>query len=329
MRVDPHGNQLLVRMYYKHGAYWYVVRGKWTRLGQTYNKALHEYANCTAAGGSMVPLIQQTYEAYALKVKRGELTQSTMKAYTSIKPRLLMAFKNMDPAEVTPADIKQFRSHYYASKANAANRALVVLREVFERGMDLGLCDYNPARQVKRITEHKRTRRLTDSEFNRIRAEAKGQLPLIMDVLYLTGQRIGDVLAIRQSDIEDGVIHFTQQKTGAVLDIEMSADLEAAVRAARKGAVTGLWLFSYRGKPMSYYTVRSAYKAACDRAGVTGTTLHDIRAKAITDLSLDGGDAKALAGHTDQKMTDRYIRERVPVRVKSLDRSKTIDMKTQ
>jgi integrase len=209
------------------------------------------------------------------------------------------------------------------------NRALVVLRETFEIGMDLGLCDSNPARQVKTVAQSKRTRRLTDAEFNRIRACAKGKLPLIMDVLYYTGQRIGDVLAIRQSDISDGVIHFVQQKTGAPLDIEIGPDLDKAIKAARSGPVAGLWLFSKHGKPMSYFTVQSAYKAACERARVEGTTLHDIRAKAITDLSLIGGDAKALAGHTDQKMTDRYIRERVVPRVKSLDTSKTIDRKTQ
>jgi len=329
MRLDPHGNQLLPRMYYKHGAYWYVYRGKWKRLDSTYNRALHEYANKTAAGGSMIPLIQKTFDAYEVMVKQGKLKKSTLASYSAMKSNLITAFSNMDPADVTASHIKQFRSHYYGTTLNAGNRALVVLRQAFEIGMDLGMCDSNPARQVKRVPERKRERRLTDTEFNRIRACAKGKLPLIMDVLYYTGQRIGDVLAIRQSDISDGVIHFVQQKTGAMLDIEIGPDLEKAIRAARSGPVAGLWLFSKGGKPISYFTVHSAYKAACERARVSDTTLHDIRAKAITDLSLAGGDAMALAGHTDQKMTDRYIRERVVPRVKSLDRSKTIDRRTQ
>lgn len=319
MRRDPQNNQLLTRMYFKHGAYWYVYRGKWKRLGDNYNRALHEYANATAAGGSMIPLLQKTYDAYTLKVKQGKLRESTLGSYSAVKSKLLLAFKNLDPAEVTPSDIKQFRSHYYGTKPGAANRALVVLREAFDLGMELGLCEYNPASQVKRIPEHKRTRRLTDKEFNRIRACAKGKLPLIMDVLYYTGQRIGDVLAIRQADISDGVIHFVQQKTGAAIDIEIGPKLAETIAEARRGAVTGLLLFSRNGKPLSYYTVQSAYKAACKRAHVEGTTLHDIRAKSITDLSLAGGDATMLAGHKDPKMTDRYIRERVPNRAKSLD----------
>lgn len=329
MRLDPAGNQLLPRMYFKHGAYWYVYRGKWKRLDSTYNRALHEYANKTATGGAMVTLLQKTFDAYELRVKQGKMRQSTLDTYNTVKSNLLLAFSNLDPADVTASHIKQFRSHYYGTKLTASNRALVVLREAFEIGMDLGLCDSNPARQVKTVAQSKRTRRLTDAEFNRIRACAKGNLPLIMDVLYYTGQRIGDVLAIRQSDIADGVIHFVQQKTSTPLDIEIGPELDKAIRAARSGPVAGLWLFSKHGKPMSYFTVQSAYKAACERARVTGTTLHDIRAKAITDLSLIGGDAKALAGHTDQKMTDRYIRERVVPRVKSLDTSKTIDRKTQ
>lgn len=319
MRTDPFGNELLRCMYYKHGAYWIVKKNRWSPLGHTYRSAVKAWADHQDAPGEMPALLNKTYEAYEARVKHGEIRQSTLDSYNAVKHRLVRAFANMNPDEVTPADVKTYIRHYHGTQPNVGNRALVILREAFNLGMELQLCQFNPAAQVKRKTERKRSRRLTDAEFKNIRACAKGQLPLIMDVLYYTGQRISDVLAIKQSDISGGVIRFVQQKTGAPLDIEMGPELGKAIVAARSGPVTGLWLFSSKGKPMSYDTVRSAYRAACNRAGVEDTTLHDIRAKTITDLSLAGHDAQAIAGHTDPKMTERYIREKAVPVVKSLD----------
>lgn len=319
MRRDPYGNQLLKRMHYKHGAYWYIHRNRWQKIGHTYNAALRGYAGLQERDGTMPRLIHQTYATYALRVKEGTLRPSTLKSYNVLKPRLLEVFSKIDPQDVTPVHVRQFLAHCYTSTPGTANRALAILREAFNVGIDQGLCEFNPAAQVKRKRQVKRTRRLTDAEFKRIRQCAKGQLPLIMDVLYYTGQRIGDVLKIKQADISGGVIHIVQQKTGAEVDIEIGPELEKVIAKARSGPVTGLWLFSRHGKPISYSTVHSAYETACKRAGVLDTTLHDIRAKTITDISLRGDDPQALAGHTDAKMTADYVREHRPARVKSLD----------
>jgi len=319
MRKDPHGNQLLRRMHYKHGSYWYVKGNRWQRIGSTYNAALRGYAGLTETAGTMPRLINQTYTTYEQRVKAGTLKQSSLDGYNVVKPKMLEVFANMDPPDVTPSDVRQFISHVYGSRPSVGNRVLAVLREAFNLGIELGLCEFNPALQVKRKKLPRRTRRLTDAEFKNIRHCAKGPLPLIMDVLYYTGQRIRDVLAIKQSDISGGILRIEQQKTGALIDIEIGPELEKAIAEARSGRVTGMWLFSKHGKPLSYWTVHSAYKVACERAKVPHTTLHDIRAKTITDLTLDGVDAQDLAGHMDARMTATYVRERVPRRAKSLD----------
>lgn len=128
------------------------------------------------------------------------------------------------------------------------------------------------------------------------------------------GNRDGDVLAIRLSDISDKGIAFDQQKTGAKLIVGMTPDLEQLIARAmalpRK--VRGLTLFCTRvgGKPVSYETVKDAFKKACEKAKVTGATIHDIRAKALTDTDKQGNDAQKLGGHTDARMTKRYLRLR-------------------
>ena len=76
----------------------------------------------------------------------------------------------------------------------------------FELGMDLGLNKFNTAHHVKNIHHC-----------------AKGLLPLIMDVLYYTGQQIRDMQAIKQSDINGKIPSITQQKIEARIEIEMDA----------------------------------------------------------------------------------------------------------
>ena len=74
----------------------------------------------------------------------------------------------------------------------------------------------------------------------------------------------------------------------------------------------GLTLFCTRGggKPVSYETVKDAFRKACDEAKVTGATIHDLRAKSLTDTDKQGNDAQKLGGHTDARMTKRYLRLR-------------------
>lgn len=56
--------------------------------------------------------------------------------------------------------------------------------------------------------------------------------------------------------------------------------------------------------------MKDAFKRNCEAAGVVGATLHDLRAKSLTDTDKQGNNAQKLGGHTDAKMTQRYLRLR-------------------
>ncbi|WHI52411.1 hypothetical protein P3339_06415 [Microbulbifer sp. MLAF003] len=58
------------------------------------------------------------------------------------------------------------------------------------------------------------SRYLTDDEYRAIRSKANPNIKLVMDMCYLTAQRISDVLSIQHSDIGKDGIKFQQEKTG-------------------------------------------------------------------------------------------------------------------
>lgn len=109
----------------------------------------------------------------------------------------------------------------------------------------------------------------------------------IMDIAYLTAQRIGDVLRIRLSDINKGGVAFEQEKTGKRLIVGMSPVLKMATNAERRmhgSKIISTYLSGQRNGKMRYLW-RSAdlFKRSTEISGVKNAHLHDLRAKNITD----------------------------------------------
>jgi len=59
-------------------------------------------------------------------------------------------------------------------------------------------------------------------------------------------------------------------------------------------------------------TVSKAFEVACDRAGIEGATLHDLRRTAMTLAAGIGANSHLLrdmVGHKTTAMADRYVRQ--------------------
>lgn len=311
MRTDPSGNPLPPRLHWKHGRYWYVYRNQWQALSSHYPEAMGRYARLVAPGSGMDALVDKVL---VLLETRGKLAASTLKQYRHAGKLIKQAFAEFDPADVSQAHVAIFHDDLASQHPNMANRCLSVLRIVFAHACRWGMVPFNPATGLRRAEESKRTRYLTDAEFAAIRAAARPWLAILMDVLYLTGQRVGDVLQLRRLDVTADGVAFVQQKTGARLRVSMTDELRTALEDAGKlhGNVLSPFVFHPRGKgtAYSYFSARDAYARACAAAQVEDTTLHDIRAKSLTDAESAGLNAQALAGHSSAAMTARYIRLR-------------------
>lgn len=294
-------------MFHRHGGYYYVKRGVWKPIGTTLMQALAEYAKIIAPPtGGCDELLERSLARSKETVKPSTFDQYGH-ACAKVKPILA----EFTPDLVESHHVAAILDHFRATP-NMANRMLTFMRLAFSNGLTWGMCKTNPCYGVKRHLEHRRDRYLTHEEYKAIWSSAPAQLRAIMDIAYLTGQRIGDVLSIRLSDVSDDGIAFQQQKTGKRLLVNAPALAEAIKRA--KGLhsnVRGLTLFHGRGgRPLSYYGVRSAFQRACSAAKIEDATLHDIRAKAAMDAKNQGRNPQALLGHTTEAQTVRYLRGR-------------------
>lgn len=300
-------------MHPKHGAYYLVQGGKWIWLGKELSTALAEYGRrIDAPKGGMATLIDSALE----HIKSRGLASSTVDQYTIAAEKLKRIMVEFSPAQVRGKHVAQIKLSM-SKTPNMANRVLSFLRQVFDYAVEQQIIESNPALGIKRHKEKKRGRLISMQEFDAIYGKADSRLQVIMDLLYLTAQRITDVLTIGLRDLVEDGISFKQQKTGVRLIVRWTPELRSVVARAKAlyGNVRALTLLhNRRGKAPDYRTIKEQWDAACKAAGVLDAHLHDIRAMSLTAAKKQGKNPTALAGHTNEEQTDRYLRDRtIPI----------------
>lgn len=315
MRPRTKDRHLPACVYQKHGAYWYVKGGKWRKIGSDLHGALTEYARIvTAPKDGMQALIDD-----ALPNLTKNVAASTRKQYEYCAAQLQEAFVDFYPNQVRHGDVVELLDGYSDRRA-LANRMLTVLKLVFQWALDRGRVEANPCVSVKRFVQKPRDRLITPKEYAAIYEGCPPWLQCVMDLCYLTGQRIGDVLKIEDDHLHDEGLYFEQQKTGKRLVVAWTPELRAAVERAQKlrAAPTRTpYLLGGRGGNLRLHSnVWRIFKDAAVRANVPDVTLHDLRAMAGTDAESQGIDPSALLGHSDPRTTRIYLRDKRPKLVK-------------
>ena len=316
-------------VYKQHGAFYYVNRGKWERIGTSLVEVHTFYAKKLAEPkGGLNPLIDAAFDRMKRRVA-DPLAPKTIEQYSVAAKKLKHLLREFEsPTQVKQKDAAQVKL-LLASTPNMANRVLSFARQVFADFVELQLIDSNPFLGVKRHKEAKRTRLIGWDEWTKIHEKAGPRLKVIMDLLFLTGQRIENVLKIRLKDLtEDGIL-FPDKKNGRPIIVRWTDELRQAVERAKAlhGPVRTVifdrdekksppLLPARGGKAPEYRTVLGQWREACAAAGVEDANPHDVRAMALTAVKNQRGRAaaKALGDHATEANTERYLRDReIPV----------------
>lgn len=140
------------------------------------------------------------------------------------------------------------------------------------------------------------------SDSNRIR--------LAVHLLYYTGQRIGDVVKLRWSDIRSGALVVTPQKTqryNKMLRVPLHSALEAELERTAK---TGITIITGRmGKPITQRPLRDELQAFAAELGFE-IVPHGLRKNAVNSLLEAGCTPHEVAAITGQsfQMIEHYAR---------------------
>lgn len=306
-----HNKHLPQRVYIKHGAYFYVDKNnKWIKLGRNFHEAMASWAKLVNAPKT-IRTMAQLFDRYMIEIAPFKAAKSYKDNQKQIK-YLKIALGDMDPEDVTPVIIYQYMDRRGVVAKVSANREKALLSHCFSMAVRWGVVKDNPCKNVKGFTEKPRVRYITDDEFQAVRNIAPDVIKFAMDFSYLTGQRPGDVLKTKLSDLtEDGII-IVQNKTEARMIIEWTPELRVCVQNIKslQRSVRGFTLFcTERGKPYTTSGFSSMWQRVMKRALALGVinerfTFYDFRAKTASD-SKNIQDASNLLGHSNAKITER------------------------
>lgn len=344
------------RVYLNHGAYFYVHRdGRWEALGKDKTQANAKgrlYNDPDGRYGTMVYWLDlflvDCERRVALKsvVKGIKLSPRTLQDYrdaigTDAKPGPLRVFfaVPMTPADVTGMTVQEFLDDCAeTSRATRGNRDRACLSACFSwllrtHADELPDVKVNPCFRssgVKRNPEKKRQRYVTHDEYREVWDVASRAERLLMALTYRTLQRPESDIILWDSKVVSNeptgrFLRFKQNKTGRVMVISMSPDLDALIPKP-EGNVRKLLeplVGTLKGGFYTYDGLSSMLKRSIAAANVGRKArgidpmapfgYRDLKGKGATDMWLAGEPVEkiqALLGHANKTTTEIYIKQR-------------------
>jgi integrase len=329
------------RVHEKHSAYYLVSQNKWVRLCAVKEGVAAVYRALAdmdkpIATSSMPAVVQQWQREVSDK-----RTPKTRANDDYMCRKISANFVEFRVDQVTPKTVRVFLKQF-EGMPRTYNGYRATLRDImkYAESEDLRPAGSNPVTSVDPMKIQKRGRYITDSEMRRIKVGAVYANPhpatghkmrnrsglmlcALIDLAYLTGQRIGDLLRIKWADVGRDGIMFAPAKvaesTGQKVLIEWTPRLRQLVeriKAIKRKDITVYLITTQQGQPFTYSGASTAWKRAVKRSGVAPCHFHDIRAKALTDK--DGaegiGEAQRMGGHSTQSQTADYVRHKTAVK---------------
>ncbi|HCF2412890.1 site-specific integrase [Pseudomonas aeruginosa] len=212
--------------------------------------------------------------------------------------------------EITPSDLAEYRDSRLKDGASPSTVRLdlaiishlytIAAKEWRLEGLT------NPCKNLRMPKGSRaRERRPTTMELRKIYAEAAKlhpELPVIIELAADTAMRRSELLLLRREQIRDKVAVLEDTKNGERRSVPLSSrarELLKSLPARIDGKVFSL----------APNTVSNYFPKACEAAGVSGLTFHDLRHEATSRLFERGFsmmEVAAITGHKTLAMLKRY-----------------------
>jgi len=314
------------RVHAKHGALYYVVRGKWEQLvrgtewnaaaAQTYARRIGTPAPAGTFGALAAEYLEEHGPDMAARTRADALAEIE---------RLNRVFGRMRPGAIKPEHVGQYKRLRGKVARVRCNRELTRLRQILAFGLETGWVAHNAAAGIKPWRERPRDRLITDEEYAVFRtfALAGGEGDRVcfvcMELAYLTTQRRAAILGLRLADLSDEGIAFAPMKGGERVLVRWTERLRAAVDLAKSvrtvARLSAYLICNRRGKPYTDSGIKAMWNRLQVRwqaAGHERFHFHDLRARGVSKLKEQGRQAREISGHRTEATAERvYDRRRV------------------
>ncbi len=256
-----------------------------------------------AAPGTFASLITD----YLSSPEYNELGDRAKKEYRGYLDQMRERFGHLSYRSMSRRVVIAYRDSMAATPSKS-NHAVKVLALLFSYAIDRELVKTNPAAGVKKLKTGDGWQPWPEAALERFHQQGRGAARLAFMLALYTGQRKGDVIAMRWSDIDsDGYISVEQSKTGAKLEIPIHPKLEAELaRTDKRGlAIVG----QSDGRPYKKSGFEAVWQREKARLGLGGVQFHGLRKNAVAALyeaQCTPQQVQAITGHASLEMVAHY-----------------------
>ena len=205
----------------------------------------------------------------------------------------------------------------------AANRLLERIRAMYNKAIEWGWQDKNPALNIKKFREKSRDRFLQSDELPRFFAALASEENIVLrDYILLslfTGARRSNVLAMRwdQINLESAIWRIPETKNGTPQTIPLIVKALEILRKRQDGC-NSEWVFPSDSKSGHMEDPKKGWRRILKRAELTDLRIHDLRRTLGSVLAATGANSFLIGqvlNHKDIASTAIYARLNIdPVR---------------
>lgn len=255
------------------------------------------------------------------KASGESITKETLLSYDKfLRNQLLPYFKDFQTKDITRSDVKEWIVWGSAKwSAKTMNNAQTTLSIIMRQAAEKKIAAENPVNGLKfRKVGKKKREILTAGEVREIYRSGlwkNEKLRQMFLVAAVTGMRISEIAALRNSDVRSGfldVSHSYSRQFG-LGDTKTHTARFVPVPKELMLKSESEYIFEEDGKPVSITRVYNAMLLVCRKLGIDtkerGITVHTLRNFFISYLqaeNVSGAKIRAVAGHKDPTMTGLY-----------------------
>lgn len=250
----------------------------------------------------------ELFKGYSRTDAYKKLSVASWRGYAYGAKNLSSYFKGRNATKLRRSDFIKMKDEM-SNRPGSANLVLRVASILYGYALDRDLVAANPVANMKKnkLQGHEKW---NPEEVRKLISEADERISIAVALAWYTGQREGDILAMRMGDYADGYITLTQSKTKTEMKIKVHPDLEAILYAIASKRNPESYIVSGT-KIMGDSNFRKLFASESKRLGVQ-KVFHGIRKGVASSLAENGrpiSEIAAMLGHKSIRMAAYYAEQ--------------------
>lgn len=252
--------------------------------------------------------------AFKMSPEWDALKPTTKRSYEFAINKLTERYERVAIKDMRRGELLALRDTYRKHPGNS-NNIMGFLSRLLNFAVEREMIPSNPARNLPRL-KLQAVDRWTDQEIAYVLHQAPEHIRRLVILGLYTGQRRGDLVAMRWDAWDGDGISLTQEKTGRALYVQAHHILKAELLKWSAGRETLTILATKTGKPWLTGTIGVAWDDFKNEErhnnSIRHLKLHGLRVTAATKLAEAGCSERqigAITGHTSLAMIQHYTRQ--------------------